>query len=127
MKGLIITTYKKIRIEDFKEPAYKSIGKAVGGYIEIVHPARLKKPYCMVVNEEGLLHRFPVNVIGCVLYGTANHGCPIVGDIVILKEGFVNGERDFVGMTDEELAVMGNEIINISRHDYSWDKEEQHA
>lgn len=77
MKGLIITTDNIIRTKDFSEPAYKSVGEAVGGYIEIVHPKRLNSPYCMVVNDEGLLIGLPPNLHGSYLYCTDQHGSPI--------------------------------------------------
>lgn len=56
MKGLVITTENKMQVKEFGEPAYETIGKAVGGWIEVVHPKGLPDPFCMVVNEEGLLH-----------------------------------------------------------------------
>ena len=94
MKGLVITTENKMQVREFGEPAYETIGKAVGGWIEVVHPKGLPDPFCMVVNEEGLLHGLPINLFGCILYDTVRHGNPIVGNIVILKEGFTTpGER----------------------------------
>ena len=110
MKGLIITTRNTMRIADFDRPAYKSVGKAVDGYIEIVHPRRLEFPYCMIVNEEGLLRGLPLNPYGSYLYGIEAHGNPIVGDIVILKEDFVNGEPDLVGLSDEECSTFADQI-----------------
>ena len=38
MKGLVITTEDKMQVREFGEPAYETIGKAVGGWIEVVHP-----------------------------------------------------------------------------------------
>ena len=52
MKGLVITTENKMQVREFGEPAYETIGKAVGGWIEVVHPKGLPGPFCMVVNEE---------------------------------------------------------------------------
>ena len=54
MKGLVITTENKMQVREFDEPAYETIGKTVGGWIEVVHPKLLPAPYCMIVNEEGL-------------------------------------------------------------------------
>lgn len=59
MKGIVITTKYEMRVQEFSEPAYESIGEAVSGWIEIVHPVRLKRPYCMVVNEEGAASQPP--------------------------------------------------------------------
>lgn len=94
MKGLVITTENEMQVREFGEPAYETIGKAVGGWIEVVHPKGLPDPFCMVVNEEGLLHGLPLNLFGCILYDTVRHGNPIVGNIVILKEGFPRLARE---------------------------------
>lgn len=110
MKGLIITTNNTMRIAEFSQPAYKSIGEVVGGFIEIVHPQRLDRPYCMVVNEDGPFRCLPLNLYGSYLYGTEAHGNPIVGNIVILKEGFVNDEPDLIGLSDEECSTFADQI-----------------
>ena len=52
MKGVVVTTNHEVRVEDFSDPLYKTVGSAVGGYIEHVHPMRLARPLCMIVNEE---------------------------------------------------------------------------
>lgn len=102
MKGLAINTENLMRFKDFKEPALESLQKEVGGCIEVVHPKYLPQGFCMVVNDEGLLMGLPLNRFCSVLYGTPEHGQPIVGNGVILKEGFVDGERDFVEMTEDD-------------------------
>lgn len=102
MKGVVVTTDFEVRVEDFADPLYKTVGAAVGGYIEIVHPFRLWHPFCMIVNEEGRLHGLPINPVGSLLYGTDMHREPIVGDIVIMKDGYRNGEPDIVGLDDTE-------------------------
>lgn len=45
MKGIVITTKDEMRVQEFSEPAHKSIGEAVGGWIEVVRPVRLERPY----------------------------------------------------------------------------------
>ena len=77
MKGIVVTTDLEIRIEEFSDPLYKTVGSAVGGYIEHVKPARLRHPYCMIVNEEGLLLDLPLNYVGSYFYGTDQHGEPL--------------------------------------------------
>ena len=47
MKGLVITTENKMQVREFGEPAYETIGKAVGGWIEVVHPKGLPDPFCI--------------------------------------------------------------------------------
>lgn len=106
MKGVVVTTDNKVEIRDFGEPLYKTVGEAVGGYIEIVHPIGLVDPLVMIVNEEGLILELPINQLGCLLYGTHNHGQPIVGNIVVMQTGYVNGEPDIIGLDDNEAAEL---------------------
>lgn len=124
MKGLVINTENKMKVVDFDEPVYKTIGKAVGGWIEVVHSKGLPAPLCMVVNEEGLLRGLPLNLFGCILYGTAQHGNPIVGDIVLLKEGFTTpGERDFIGLDEDNIKFLGAMVVSLSSGGIKWESE----
>ena len=68
----------------------------------------------MVVNEEGLLHKLPLNAFGSILYGTQIHGCPIVGDIVIMKEDMVVDGLDFVELTDSDIREIKALAKNVS-------------
>lgn len=113
MKGIVVTTDLEIRIEEFSDPLYKTIGSAVGGYIEHVKPARLRHPYCMIVNEEGRLLDLPLNYVGSYFYGTDQHGEPIVGNIVIMKDGYRGGEPDIVGLNDVEAEQIKDVIIDL--------------
>ena len=114
MKGIVVTTSTTMYVKDFVEPLYKSLGKEVGGYIEVVHPRELKAPLAMIVNEEGRLEGLPQNAFGSFLYGTPIHGEPIVGNIIILQEGFVNGERDIIGLDDDLARNMIDQISDIT-------------
>ena len=51
MKGIIVTTDCEVRVEDFDDPLYKTVGSAVDGYIEHVHPMRLVYPAVDVMQE----------------------------------------------------------------------------
>lgn len=107
MKGIVITTKNEMRVQEFSEPAHKSIGDAVGGWIEIVHPKRLEYPYCMVVNEEGVLRKLPINSFGSFLYGTDTHGWPIAGNAVLMKEGYnSDGELDILGLDEQDIKYL---------------------
>ena len=122
MKGIVISTKNKMQIGVFAQPAYESIGKAVGGYIEIVHPKFLPAPYCIVVNEEGVLMNLSLNMMGCMLYGTAYHGNPIVGDIVLLKEGMtVEGEYDLIGLDEDDIKFLGAMLIGATDGMVEWE------
>lgn len=108
MRGVVVTTQNEMFVKDFAQPLYKTIGEAVGGWIEIVHPRGLRRApsnLCFVCDEEGLMKTppKPLNPFGCVLYGTHIHGSPIVGDIVFMREGIVNGEPDLVELTDADI------------------------
>lgn len=113
MKGIVVTTDLEIRIEEFSDPLYKTVGSAVGGYIEHVHPMRLARPLCMIVNEEGRLLDLPLNYVGSYFYGTDQHGEPIVGNIVIMKDGYRGGEPDIVGLNDVEAEQIKDVIIDL--------------
>lgn len=113
MKGIVVTTDLEIRIEEFSDPLYKTVGSTVGGYIEHVKPARLRHPYCMIVNEEGRLLDLPLNYVGSYFYGTDQHGEPIVGNIVIMKDGYRGGEPDIVGLNDVEAEQIKDVIIDL--------------
>ena len=103
MKGIVFTTDEKMYIKEFEQPLYKTIGEVVGGYIEVVHPRGLESPFCFICNEEGLLKGLPLNPIGCIWYGTADHGYPIMGNIVVAKEGWTDEGPDIVGLLDDEV------------------------
>lgn len=113
MKGIVVTTDLDVSIQDFSVPLYKSVGETVGGYIEHVNPIGLNKNYCMIVNEEGRIHGLPINYYGSLLYGTPFHGEPIVGTIVIMKDGWVDGEPDIVGLDEDEIQTFYTEIKKV--------------
>ena len=104
VEGVVVTTKNEVFIQSYERPLYLSLNKTVDGPIEIVHPRGLGRPMCMIVNEEGLLRQLPLNMYGSYLYGTHQHGHPIVGNIVILKEGYTDEGPDVVGMTEEECT-----------------------
>ena len=114
MKGVVFTVDRRMYVKDFAEPLHESIGEAVDGWIEIVRPRGLPRPFCMIVNEVGLLRELPLNLMGSFWYGTQEHGAPIVGNIVVMKEGWRNGELDLVGLTDQEAADIMEEVFDIS-------------
>lgn len=106
MKGIVITPDNKISIKEFEQPLYKTLGAVVEGHIEHVNPRGLEAPYCMIVNDEGLIENLPINPVGCLFYQTHKHGCPIAGTIVIMQNGFYNGEPDIVGIPEPKLNEM---------------------
>ena len=122
MVGLIVTAGNEMSTVEYDSPHYDVIREAVGGWYEHVRPAGLERPYCMMVNEEGLLLNLPLNLTGSVLYGTPQHGQPIVGDIIFLTEGYHGGEPDVVGMTAEEAQSLGDKFSAMSGGFVRWAK-----
>lgn len=104
MKGVVITTDLKMYTKDFGEPLYKTVGEVVDGWIEVVHPRGLQNSFCFICNEEGLIRELPLNAVGSLWYGTLRHGCPIAGNIVVMKEDYVGEELDIVGLTGREIG-----------------------
>ena len=128
MKGIVITTNNEMRVQEFSEPAHRSIGDAVGGWIEIVHPKRLEYPYCMVVNEEGVLKKLPVNSFGSFLYGTDTHGWPIAGDAVLMKEGYnSDGELDILGLDEQDIKHLCDMVSSVSSGDIKLEQEDDNG
>lgn len=113
MKGLVVTTENEVLVKEFDQPLNESIGEAVGGYIEIVHPRDLAYPFTMIVNEEGLMQNLPLNLVGSYLYETHKHGHPIVGNIVIMAEGMTPSGYDITGLPDDAIESLKNQISQI--------------
>ena len=86
-KGVVFTTDETMQVKAFGQPLYKDLTPVLDGYMEIVRPRGLPRPFVMLVNEEGRLMGLPVNPIGCYWYQSDVD--PIVGNIVIMKEGMV--------------------------------------
>ena len=122
MVGLFVTTDNEMSTVEYDAPNYDVIQKAVGGWYEHVRPMWLEQPYCMMVNEEGLLHNLPLNRIGSELYGTPQHGQPIVGNIFFLKDGYHGGEPDVVGMTEDEAQRLGDKFVKMTGGIVRWAK-----
>ena len=123
MVGLVVTAKNEMSTVEYDSPHYAVIQKAVGGWDEHVHPVGLERPYCMMVNEEGLLLNLPINLLGSVLYGTFQHGQPIVGNVIFLKEGYHGGDPDVIGMTAEEAQSLGDKFSAMSGGFIRWTKD----
>jgi len=113
MLGLVISTHGTMYQKDFTNPLYESVGKVVEGYIERVKPAFLPRPFVIIVNEEGRLRRLPLNKVGSAWYAG-----PIVGNIVVMKDGFTDDGPDIVGLTNEELKKVIGIVSFMTRGEY---------
>lgn len=61
---------------------YEEAQKLLGGYVERVRP-RYGSGKLFLCDEEGLLKGLALNTVGSALYGTFEHGQPIVGPILL--------------------------------------------
>lgn len=115
MKAVLIKSDLTIEAIDLTEPLNKSLQAAVGGFFEIVRPQGLRYPYLMIVNENYIKLGLPRNEIGCYLYRTLIHGHPILGDIIIMKEGIVNAdrERDLIGLDPLDVPLVINAMNQV--------------
>lgn len=52
-KGIVITPDNRISEQEFPEPIYDTVGKVVGGWVQVVRPEGLAKPFCMRVDDAG--------------------------------------------------------------------------
>lgn len=122
MRAIKITTDNLISIAEIPEPTWQGLGQLVGGSFETVRPWGLynlntpyKKSLIMLVNEEGKKIGLDTNPIGTLLYNDTPSfkGVePIVGDILIVAEGFKNGEPDIVGLYDEQIITVWRALKN---------------
>ncbi len=86
---------------EWKVDVYSSdnVRKNIGGLMEVFYRFQLNgNDYDVICNDSGLLMSLPENLIGSCLYGDG-----IVGNIVIVKVGLVDGEPDFIGMSLDEV------------------------
>lgn len=106
MKTIKVTTDNKISVIDVNFHDFRSIQQAIGGHFETVRTQLMadyfKDPsVIMLVDEEGLVKGLPENALGCALYGTVSHGCPIVGDLIFAR---VQGD-DIIAPENAEAMI----------------------
>lgn len=78
--------------------------------IDVVYANGLPEPYVMVVDDEGLLVDEPrLNVIGSILYGMREHGQPIVGNAIIMKDVMTEDGKCLGWLTNKDVA----KVLNI--------------
>lgn len=112
-RGVAVTTDGRAYVKEFGYPLHRSCEDTLGGWIETVRPRGLDRPYMMLVNEKGRLHDLPFNLVGCFLYQTHIHGQPIVGNIILMAEGYRNGERDIVGLEEDEAEKLLDMVLKL--------------
>lgn len=89
--------------KDLNDEIHKLLG---GSFYEVVCPALMPHPYLMLVDDEGLLKKLPINPTASILYGCLQHGTPICGPALIMKEITTeDGEHDIAPLDGEEIVT----------------------
>lgn len=112
-RGVVVTTDGRAYVKEFGYPLHRSCESTLGGWIETVYPRGLDRPYMMLVNEEGRLHGLPTNLVGSYFYQTHVHGQLIVGNIILMKLGWRDGERDIVGLEEDEAEKLMDMVLKL--------------
>ena len=112
IKGIVITADNDISVQEFEEPLYKSAGAVIGAdLVEHVRPPRLPSPYCMYVDEEGVIKGLPINSTAGWLCGHI-----IVGTVIIFKDGIAaDGEPDTISLEDEDIEELVPALDEIAQ------------
>lgn len=84
---------------EFCENAYKLVD------CESFELVSIREKFYFVVDELGKVRENPkpVNPKASLFYPGSLHGDMIVGDVLIGKHGYVDGEADIVGLSEDEL------------------------
>lgn len=103
--GILMKANGEITVEEVHEPLYVSVGEMVGGHIE--HIKLNPRDYgdlCLICDVEFLLKedRPDLNVLATMFYGAV----PILGDVVLMKDGYREGEPDIVGFGNEQAEQL---------------------
>lgn len=118
MYGLKIDTQSyitKYELPNEKEN-YIALQKSIDcDFIDIVHAKNLPEPYCLVVDDEALLKEKPtINLLASWLYGMLEHGQPICGDVIIMKDKVTDDGIKTVGLEQKDFEKVGEVLFNIN-------------
>lgn len=134
MKLIKISTDLELSVHEFPSGSYKEqnqflrelIGNGCDKY-EHVMPVRLYTDLRMVrhptkadgqcvsmlIDEEGRLKENKPNLIGSYLYGTEQHGFPIMGNILFVGEELGEDGIDFCGIEDSVFGLLRLELNKL--------------
>ncbi len=117
MKAFKITTNDRLILMELpeREQLFMSMREAINCDIIgiITSPlASLNDEYCIVYDDEALLHGEPeINHFGSMLYGYRQHHQPICGDILVMKNHYnEDGELETAGMTKADCQRIASAI-----------------
>lgn len=102
MKGLVITPEGKITIEEFTGSLYKALSARVGKILGIIRPHQNLRKDRVMITTFSKLEDLPENPLASYIAGRTER--PIIGTVVIMKEGPTDDGIDFVDFDDEELS-----------------------
>jgi len=121
MKALRVPVDGDVEIVDVDD-TLTDLQQLVGGDIEVVRVPMLEASHVLVVNEEGLLHDPMLNPLGSLFYRTADHGHPIVGTIVILREKLDDDGEGMVfdGINEARVEMWRNAYQAVLDHVRAW-------
>ena len=93
--------------------------KAIG--CEWLEQVTLPYGFCCVVDEVGKIRQDPkpVNPWASMFYPGTWHGDPLVGPVVFVRIGLVDGEYDWVPLIDRDLALI-NLATGLDIPDPDW-------
>lgn len=136
MKIIRITTDNEISAHDFPEGDYGEQNRALKELIgprcklyEHVMPRRLytelggSNKICrepgrcvgMLVDEEGSYNDVGCNIAGSYLYESDKHGCPILGNVLIVGETYGNDGIDFCGISEGQFAILYPKLEKLTK------------
>lgn len=112
MKAIKVTAKNEVSVIELNGDVLSAAIEEIGGF-EQVRPKGLKHPYIMIVDDEFLLKKKPLNVLGSALYGTHIHGHPICGDILFLCEECGHSGVSLIGLNDFDIAYLTSIVENM--------------
>ena len=104
MKTILIKADQTVSIKEIS--GFADLRDYYKGFPETVNPCRLDRPFCMMVDDAGLLHGLPINPFASWLYQADIHGSPIVGDVFLMKQKMGPDGYDLVGLSDAEIRQL---------------------
>ena len=120
MKLLKISTDSTISVVDISGhtgPFHQKLSAELGvDSIEHVNARSLMQPYCLYIDEEGLLKEsVKVNPIASYLYGYLEHSQKIVGDVLIGKNVMTEEGPDWGCLKDGDVQALIDMFRIMSR------------
>lgn len=90
-------------VTEVNAPTFEQMRHHLGdAYIERI---RIDEEHSLAVDEDGHAKGLPINPRASLLYGTHKHGVPIVGDVLLARDGFVDDGIDWVDSDPVDLVT----------------------